>query len=71
MRTLAFILLGLGLIFGIVGAFSAKVLAPLAYLGPPGSVDHGVLALFYSPLAFAVVLLVTGLVFLLKPPKEK
>jgi uncharacterized BrkB/YihY/UPF0761 family membrane protein len=69
MRTVAFVLLGLGAFFGIVGVFSARVLAPLAYIGPPGSVDYGVLALFYSPLALAVVLLVNGFILLLRRAK--
>jgi hypothetical protein len=71
MRMLAgFVLLGLGVIFGLVGGWSALVLAPWAFVGNPAlTPDYVWLVLCYSPLALAVVLFGIGLVVLLRAPK--
>jgi hypothetical protein len=62
-----FILLGLGVILGLVGVWSALVLAPWAFVGaehlPP---DYVWLALSLSPLLLSAILLVTGLVLHLR-----
>jgi hypothetical protein len=74
MRKVGFILLGVGVISGLVGAWSALAVAPWAFVGPgptPPGVTTLTLVICYSPLAVAVVLFVIGFALLLHSPKPE
>jgi hypothetical protein len=71
-KLVGFVLLGLGVIFGLVGLWTSLDLAPWAFVGPPQAPpDYGWLAICYSPLALAAILIVIGVVVLLRSPTPK
>ena len=69
MRIAAIIQFVLAALLGIIGVWCVMFIVPWAFVGN-GPPDYLGAALFSSPLAVAVILFLTGLVTLLKKPKQ-